>query len=111
MSSRGRAWPGEKDAFEVPLLACKLALVYARTGEIDQAIQLIERFLTTPGAGITRRTCSQYRITLMDLRLRWEWDPLRSDPRFQAILASPEPKTIPSWPGSVIPDGPTSLGA
>ena len=33
-------------------------------------------------------------ITLMDLRLRWEWDPLRSDPRFQKIIAGPEPKTI-----------------
>jgi hypothetical protein len=29
-----------------------------------------------------------------DLRLRWEWDSLRSNPRFQKILAGPEPKTI-----------------
>ena len=35
-----------------------------------------------------------YGITLMDLRLRWEWDPLRKDPRFQKIIAGPEPKTI-----------------
>ena len=33
-------------------------------------------------------------ITLADLRLRWEWDSLRSNPRFQKILAGPEPKTI-----------------
>jgi len=33
-------------------------------------------------------------ITLSDLRQRWEWDPLRNDPRFQKILAAPEPKTI-----------------
>ena len=32
-------------------------------------------------------------ITLADLRLRWEWDSLRSNPRFQKILAGPEPKT------------------
>jgi hypothetical protein len=32
-------------------------------------------------------------ITLADLRLRWEWDSLRSNPRFQKILAAPEPKT------------------
>jgi hypothetical protein len=30
----------------------------------------------------------------MDLRLRWEWDPLRSDPRFKKIVEGPEPKTI-----------------
>ena len=86
--------PANKDAVEVPILASKLALVYARTGETDQAITLIEHLLTTPGAVLTRRTCSQYSITLMDLRLRWEWDPLRNDPRFQKILAGPEPKTI-----------------
>jgi hypothetical protein len=33
-------------------------------------------------------------ITLADLRLRWEWDSLRSNPRFQKILAAPEPKTV-----------------
>jgi hypothetical protein len=33
-------------------------------------------------------------ITLAELRLRPEWDPLRKDPRFQKILAGPEPKTV-----------------
>ena len=33
-------------------------------------------------------------LTIWDLRLRWQWDPLRSDPRFQKILAEPEPPTI-----------------
>jgi hypothetical protein len=33
-------------------------------------------------------------ITLSDLRTRWKWDPLRKYPRFQKILAAPEPKTI-----------------
>ena len=28
------------------------------------------------------------------LRLGWQWDPLRNDPRFQEILATPEPQTI-----------------
>ena len=32
-------------------------------------------------------------ITLAELRLRWQWDPLRADPRFQRILQGPEPKT------------------
>ena len=39
-----------------PLLANMLALVYARTGETDQAITLIERLLTTPGAVLTINT-------------------------------------------------------
>ena len=33
-------------------------------------------------------------MSLAELRLRWQWDPLRNDPRFQQILASPEPVTI-----------------
>ena len=34
------------------------------------------------------------RAALADLRTRREWDPLRNDPRFQKILAGPEPKTL-----------------
>ena len=66
-----------------------LALIYARNGDTDHAIQLIERLLTTPFAV----DYCDVSITLSDLRQRWEWDPLRKDPRFQKILASPEPKT------------------
>ena len=62
------------------------------TGEADQAIHLIERLLATPGPVLWLEFPGS--ITLADLRLRWEWDPLRSDPRFQKILAGPEPKTI-----------------
>jgi TolB-like protein/Flp pilus assembly protein TadD len=76
--------PESKDAMTGPGYAANLALVYARSGEVDQAIALIERLLTTPAGS----------ITLAVLRLSWEWDPLRSDPRFQKILAAPEPKTI-----------------
>jgi hypothetical protein len=59
-------------------------LVYAQSGEVDQALALIERLLTTPAGN----------ITLAELRLSWEWDPLRRDPRFQKIVEGPEPKTI-----------------
>jgi serine/threonine protein kinase/Flp pilus assembly protein TadD len=75
--------PESKDAQGGAAYASNLALVYARTGEIDQAIALIQRLLTTPNG-----------IILAQLRLSWEWDPLRSDPRFQKILADPEPKTV-----------------
>jgi serine/threonine protein kinase/tetratricopeptide (TPR) repeat protein len=75
--------PESKDAAEAPSYEESLAGVYARTGEADQAIALIEQLLTKPSA-----------LTLAELRLRWEWDPLRSKPRFKKILAGPEPKTI-----------------
>lgn len=77
--------PEQKDAISYPFYAANLAFVYARAGEIDQAVDLLTRLLTTPGAeGITRA----------HLRLGWEWDPLRDDARFQKILASPEPPTV-----------------
>ncbi len=67
-----------------------LALIYARTGEIDQAVSLVEKLLTTP-FGVDY--CDES-ITLADLRTRWEWDPIRNDPRFQKMIAGPEPKTV-----------------
>ena len=75
--------PESKDAVDGPGYASTLAGVYARTGEADQAIALIERLLSTPNG-----------IVLAELRLSWEWDPLRNDPRFKKILAGPEPKTV-----------------
>jgi TolB-like protein/class 3 adenylate cyclase/predicted Zn-dependent protease len=68
-----------------------LALIYARTGESDEAIKLIEKLLTLPA------TLGQFTISSMaqaNLKWRWVWDPLRSNPRFQKILAGPEPKTV-----------------
>ncbi len=79
-----------KDMINRGTVQAFLALIYARTGDADHAIQLVERLLTTPFA-VDYADCS---ITLADLRQRWEWDPLHSDPRFQKILASPEPKTV-----------------
>jgi len=75
--------PESKDAQGGAAYADNLALVYARTGEIDQALALIQRLLTTPNG-----------IMFAQLHLSWEWDPMRSDARFQKILAGPEPKTI-----------------
>jgi TolB-like protein/DNA-binding winged helix-turn-helix (wHTH) protein/Tfp pilus assembly protein PilF len=84
--------PESQNAFHGAHYAANLALVYSLVGEPDQAITLIERLLSTPGPV----ECSDFpnNITLADLRLRWEWDPLRSNPRFQKILAGPEPKTV-----------------
>jgi TolB-like protein/Tfp pilus assembly protein PilF len=83
--------PESQNAFHGAMHAANLAQVYALTGEADQAITLIERLLTIPGPvqpGLPQS------ITLAELRLRWEWDSLRKHPRFQKILAGPEPKTV-----------------
>ena len=85
--------PESRDAFHGALYAANLALVYALVGEQDSAILLIERLLSTPGA-VWGQPDGSSDITLADLRLRWEWDSLRGNPRFQKILAGPEPKTI-----------------
>jgi len=84
--------PESQNAFHGAARAANLALVYALLGEQDQAITLIERLLSTPGP--VQWPDFPSNITLADLRLRWEWDSLRSDPRFQKILAAPEPKTV-----------------
>ena len=77
--------PESKDAVDAPIYATNLAFVYAQTGEVNQAVTLISRLLTTPAAE---------RVNLAYLRLSWEWDPLRNDPRFKALLEGPEPATI-----------------
>jgi TolB-like protein/Tfp pilus assembly protein PilF len=84
--------PESQNAFHGADKAAWLALSYALVGEPDQAITLIERLLSTPGP--VGWPDMQQNMTLADLRLRWEWDSLRKDPRFQKILAGPEPETV-----------------
>jgi tetratricopeptide (TPR) repeat protein len=83
--------PESKNAFHGAQWAARLALVYALTGEQNQAITLIECLLSTPGAGEGTTGDASSNITLADLRRRWEWDSLCSNPRFQKILVGPEP--------------------
>jgi hypothetical protein len=70
------------DALDGVLMNCYLALIYARCGEKDLAFPLLERLLKTPGASDS----GNYSVTVNDLRFRWEWDPIRNDPRFQKLL-------------------------
>jgi serine/threonine protein kinase/tetratricopeptide (TPR) repeat protein len=86
--------PESRDAFHGARYAGNLALIYALIGEPDQAIPLIERLLSTPGLAGAAESIDPSNMTLAELRLRWEWDSLRSNPRFQKILAGPEPKTV-----------------
>jgi TolB-like protein/Tfp pilus assembly protein PilF len=79
--------PESKDAVDGLLMNGYLALIYARVGENDLAIPLIERLLKTPGAVDS----TDYSITVNDLKYRWEWDPLREDPRFQKLITQNAP--------------------
>jgi TolB-like protein/Tfp pilus assembly protein PilF len=76
--------PESKDAFDGAIMNCYLALIYARVGEKDLAFPLLERLLKTPGAVDS----VDYSITVNDLKYRWEWDPIRNDPRFQKLISS-----------------------
>src|SRR5262245_304018 len=79
--------PESKDAVDGALMNGYLALIYARVGENDLAIPLIERLLATPGAVDS----ADYSITINDLKHRWEWDPIRDDPRFKQLIAETGP--------------------
>jgi TolB-like protein/Tfp pilus assembly protein PilF len=73
--------PESEDALDGPKTTIALAQIYTWTGETDQALQLLERSLSTPNG-----------VTIPFLRLDPMWDPLRSDPRFQALIDRYEAK-------------------
>jgi len=70
-----------KDAIIGPLLVQNLALIYAWTGEKDLAFEQLSAAAKLPGY-----------LSYGELRLHPYWDPLRSDPRFDKIVASLAPK-------------------
>jgi len=75
--------PESKDAVLAPWMNGFLAMIYARTGELDSALPLLERGLSSAFPA-DNTNCS---ITYNDLRKRWQWDPVRNDPRFQKLIA------------------------
>lgn len=70
--------PETRDAFDGPQITIALARIYSQTGESDQALILLEHALAIP-AGVTK----------FELQLDPAWDSLRSNPRFQQLLALP----------------------
>ncbi len=74
--------PESIDALDGATFNAVLAMIYARTGENAQALALLKHLLEVPGAVDS----ANYSITQTDLRLRWEWDPLRNDPEFQRLI-------------------------
>jgi serine/threonine protein kinase/predicted Zn-dependent protease len=73
--------PLAKDATTGPTLITNLAIIYAWTGEKDLALEQLAFSAQIPAG-----------VTYGGLKLDPEWDVLRSDPRFEKIVASLAPK-------------------
>ena len=73
--------PVTKDSIAGSLLVEDLALIYTWTGEKDLAFEQLAIVSRIPGY-----------LSYGSLRLHPYWDPLRSDPRFERIVASLAPK-------------------
>jgi serine/threonine-protein kinase len=74
--------PESQDAFDGPQATAALAQIYAWTGEFDEAFRLLDHLLDVPNG-----------LTVTILKLEPMWDPLRKDPRFQALIDKYSPKT------------------
>ena len=67
--------PESMDAFEGPQITAQVAEVYVILGDNDHAIQLLDGLMNRPSE-----------ISINGLKLNPAWDPLRKDPRFQALI-------------------------
>ena len=67
--------PESQDAFDGPQGTAALAQIYAWTGEHDEAFRLLDHLLVVPSG-----------LTVPWVKLDPTWDPLRKDPRFQALI-------------------------
>jgi TolB-like protein/class 3 adenylate cyclase len=76
--------PVAKDALIGDALLGRLAGLYAQVGETTRAFELLEKVNQIP-----------FGVTYGSLKLDEIWDPLRSDPRFEKIVASLAPKANP----------------
>jgi TolB-like protein/tRNA A-37 threonylcarbamoyl transferase component Bud32 len=74
--------PVSKNSLEGPMLIQYLAVIYAWAGDNDHAIERLTEATKLPGS----------HVTYGDLHLNPLWAPLRSDPRFDAIVTSVAPK-------------------
>src|SRR5438128_10405700 len=74
--------PESQDALDGPQGTASLAQIYAWTGEFDEAFRLLDHLLDVPNG-----------LTVPMLKLEPMWDPLREDPRFQALIDKYSPKT------------------
>jgi len=82
--------PIEKDALTGPAPLEVLARVAARMGEPDRAVAALQKLLSIPYVGAL--AAGGPPLTPALLRLDPMFDPLRKDPRFQKLVASPAPR-------------------
>jgi tetratricopeptide (TPR) repeat protein len=68
--------PESKDAFDGPMYITSMAAIYAWCGDKDHALEFIEKSLSMPNG-----------VTAPMLKLDPLWDPIREDPRFQALIS------------------------
>ena len=67
--------PESRDALGGPEIAAGVAEVHAILGDNGRAIEILDGLLSRPSA-----------VTVQGLKVNPIWDPLRNDPRFQALL-------------------------
>jgi serine/threonine-protein kinase len=67
--------PESQDALDGPKVTAMLAEIYACTGEFDEAFRLLDHLLAVPSG-----------LTVPVFKLDPAWDPLRKDPRYQALI-------------------------
>ncbi len=72
--------PASKDAINGYQLQTRLIMVYAQTGEIDRALDALERGIHNP-----------YAPEYGALKLDEVWDPLRGNSRFEKLVSSLAP--------------------
>ncbi|HZJ39197.1 MAG TPA: hypothetical protein VFD18_08495, partial [Chthoniobacterales bacterium] len=67
--------PESEDALDGPQGTAALAQIYAWTGESDEAFRLLDHLFAIPNS-----------LTIPIFKLDPVWDPLRKDPRYQALI-------------------------
>jgi TolB-like protein/Flp pilus assembly protein TadD len=67
--------PESQDALDGPRCTSALAQIYTWTGEFDEAFRLLDHLFAVPND-----------LTIPMFKLDPAWDPLRKDPRYQALI-------------------------